>query len=443
MRFGRDIPAFGIRQIGRWVTITAMVAGTGSAAVGQIEVSEVALEVEASSASGVAVLEIGRDALSWDGAAQALVWQGDGALQLLEPETRAVIATLTSALVEFRGCSKVTLNFALDAGDSDVTVIVRTGQLAFPTIAADSAAGRASASFTLSDLNGDGAEMVGLGGGGRGAFRAYFNGQAPDGSLFAHLVAVMSISGGGSGSASQRDPLFGYRAVGSAVSDMSVEVAFTLSALDRLSASTSFDINPDPDDCGADADGDGLPDWLDGCPDDPGKSEPGDCGCGMADLDSDADGVADCNDNCPMSANADQADADGDGVGDACDDADEEADEGDGDDGAAEPVGESVVAEDEADAADDGQVGEAEDAEEVEGGAPSGWPTWLRSGGGAGSASDDDDAEDAETVAELMSGAGGLCGYGAVALLPLALAGLGGCKLGGRERGVRRGIGRR
>ncbi|MFL1013686.1 thrombospondin type 3 repeat-containing protein, partial [Flavisericum labens] len=56
----------------------------------------------------------------------------------------------------------------------------------------------------------------------------------------------------------------------------------------------------------ADADGDGIGDACDTCPNDP-------------DNDSDGDGVCGNIDNCPNNANADQADADGDGIGDACD----------------------------------------------------------------------------------------------------------------------------
>jgi hypothetical protein len=51
---------------------------------------------------------------------------------------------------------------------------------------------------------------------------------------------------------------------------------------------------------------------------DPGKTEPGICGCGLPDTDTDNDGYLLCNDNCPNTPN-DQTDTDGDGLGDACD----------------------------------------------------------------------------------------------------------------------------
>jgi len=48
-----------------------------------------------------------------------------------------------------------------------------------------------------------------------------------------------------------------------------------------------------------DSDGDEIPDCNDGCPDDPYKTAPGICGCGVPDTDSDGDGTPDCNDGCP------------------------------------------------------------------------------------------------------------------------------------------------
>jgi len=68
-----------------------------------------------------------------------------------------------------------------------------------------------------------------------------------------------------------------------------------------------------------DSDMDGAGDPCDGCPLDPNKIDPGQCGCGSTDPDSDGDTVADCIDNCPNDPNPNQADADGDGVGNACD----------------------------------------------------------------------------------------------------------------------------
>jgi hypothetical protein len=78
-----------------------------------------------------------------------------------------------------------------------------------------------------------------------------------------------------------------------------------------------------------DTDGDGTPDPFDGCPVDPQKSDPGDCGCGLPDIDSDGDGTADCTDQCPADPSkiapgdcgcgVPDIDTDGDGTGDCID----------------------------------------------------------------------------------------------------------------------------
>ncbi|MCC7292635.1 MAG: thrombospondin type 3 repeat-containing protein [Phycisphaerales bacterium] len=79
-----------------------------------------------------------------------------------------------------------------------------------------------------------------------------------------------------------------------------------------------------------DRDGDGTPDCVDGCPDDPGKTEPGVCGCGVPDTDTDGDGTADCNDGCPDDPNKTDAGICGCGVPDTDTDGDGTADCNDG-----------------------------------------------------------------------------------------------------------------
>ena len=95
---------------------------------------------------------------------------------------------------------------------------------------------------------------------------------------------------------------------------------------------TSEDCNHNnvPDECEPDSDNDGLIDACDGCPDDPLKTEPGICGCGIPDIDRDGDGVPECLDNCPNDPNKTEPgicgcgnpdiDSDSDGVLDCHDD---------------------------------------------------------------------------------------------------------------------------
>jgi hypothetical protein len=74
---------------------------------------------------------------------------------------------------------------------------------------------------------------------------------------------------------------------------------------------------PNPDQ--ANPDGDAFGSACEDCPDDEDKTEPGVCGCGVADVSADGDSILDCQDNCPNDANENQADTDDDDVGDACD----------------------------------------------------------------------------------------------------------------------------
>lgn len=99
------------------------------------------------------------------------------------------------------------------------------------------------------------------------------------------------------------------------------------------------DVCPGADDS-LDSDDDGTPDCADDCPDDAAKTDPGACGCGVADTDTDDDGTLDCDDGCPEDANKIEtgvcgcgqadADTDSDGTPDCNDGCPDDADKVDG-----------------------------------------------------------------------------------------------------------------
>jgi parallel beta-helix repeat protein len=104
---------------------------------------------------------------------------------------------------------------------------------------------------------------------------------------------------------------------------------FSLPYRQTMSCGDACDQCPDdpgktvPGGCGCgvpdvDSDGDGIPDCNDACPADRNKVLPGICGCGTPDIDTDGDAYFDCQDNCIGVAN-NQTDSDQDGLGDACD----------------------------------------------------------------------------------------------------------------------------
>ena len=112
---------------------------------------------------------------------------------------------------------------------------------------------------------------------------------------------------------------------------------------DQAAADTDLDGTPDdqetcdedpdktaPGICGCgvvddptDSDVDAVPDCVDGCPNDVTKTAAGACGCGMPDTDTDSDGTPDCNDGCPNDMGKQAAGACGCGTPDVDADSDE------------------------------------------------------------------------------------------------------------------------
>jgi hypothetical protein len=201
----------------------------------------------------------------WDAENQTFEWTLAEPVDLVDEMTQQWVASLIDATVFVRAAQvgEIELNIGVISGESLTTFVIGSPLLSFsPVIPADLAQGRADASLTVTDGLGDGAEVIGLGPPGSGAYRAYYSGYLEQGTRFSHLVGRIAVGGGGTATGSQADPAVGYRLVGAEVSDMSTEIAFTLTASDLAYAVTRCRF-PVPEPCFGDVNGDGLIDVED------------------------------------------------------------------------------------------------------------------------------------------------------------------------------------
>jgi hypothetical protein len=135
------------------------------------------------------------------------------------------------------------VTFGVMAGTSDTTFTLSSGLVSFAPIT--NARGRASASISLTDLNGNGATLTGLGSGGS-RYRANYNGAVPGGTAFTNLLTGTETAGSFA-SATFNDSTPGgpgFIPIAGTVTDMSAQYNFTLSANDSASGTSVFVIVP-------------------------------------------------------------------------------------------------------------------------------------------------------------------------------------------------------
>lgn len=154
-----------------------------------------------------------------------------------------MIATMRTCSVTVRQYPPRTLvNVALTAGDSATHFRVTGAQVNFPRISADLAQGRATASIGVQDMNNDGVQLFATGGVGAGAFVAQYNWVVPAGQTFTQLINGIEAGPGGTATATQNDPPANYRPLNAVVSNTAAWADFTLSAGDRASVNTRWDL---------------------------------------------------------------------------------------------------------------------------------------------------------------------------------------------------------
>lgn len=215
----------------------------GAVAAAQADLSPVAFRIEATNLSGTGSFEVPSTSLQYNPQTQTYTWAQMTPVDLLSG-TGQVIATLDQAALRYVEDPQINLSFAVRAGQTNTTFTIQSALLSFPAISP--ARGRASAALTVTDTNNNGATLSGLGTPGTGVYLAQYNGFVPSGTTFSSLIATVAAGPGGSNAASQNDPAAGYRAIGVPVTDMSAQIAFTLTAEDLGSGTTNFEIIPEP-----------------------------------------------------------------------------------------------------------------------------------------------------------------------------------------------------
>jgi hypothetical protein len=142
----------------------------------------------------------------------------------------------------------VNLNFAVQAGVNPTTFRIASALLSFPTLTNPDAV--ASAGFSVTDTNGNGVGLTGIGLTG-GGYLAQYNGFAgafptPLGTTFAELQQNLAAGPFGTNSQSEDHPLVGTQVIPATVNDISTLVSFSLSARDLASGTTTFSVVPEP-----------------------------------------------------------------------------------------------------------------------------------------------------------------------------------------------------
>ncbi|MBU0639367.1 MAG: PEP-CTERM sorting domain-containing protein [Planctomycetes bacterium] len=211
------------------------------------------IRFEASSSSGNGVLNLGpRDAWfsghkgyggQWDWFQMYLARPVD---IVVDGQPDQVLGTVKSMNLTYVNDPQVNLNFSVQAGAVDTTFTIASALLSFPTIT--SAEAVASAAFSVTDLNGTGVTLSGLGPQ-NGAFVAQYNGWAAMllGTTYADVIdEVKTTMPYGTNSVSIDVPEVGTNPIGDPVDDISSLIKFGLTANDLASGTTTFVVTPEP-----------------------------------------------------------------------------------------------------------------------------------------------------------------------------------------------------
>ena len=208
----------------------------------QADLPDVVFEITAEAGPLSVTVPILSEWFTYDQATQSWSWELPEAMDFVSGGT--LLGTLNEFGATLMQDPSLNLNFAVQAGPNPITFSIASALLSFPTIPEELAEGQASAAFSLTDNNLDGATLTGLGPGG-GAYLAQYNGYVPGGTTFAEGIFSM-YAPFGTVTAEFNQPPSGYLPIGVDVSDMSALISFELTASDQASGTSTYTIIPEP-----------------------------------------------------------------------------------------------------------------------------------------------------------------------------------------------------
>ena len=226
------------------VAVVCVLGLSGAAA--NADLPDVVLEISAE-ANGISkTVEIRSEWGSYDPVTHA--WTYDMPADLILYSGTTILGYVGALHIELLEDPEVNLTFSVQAGTQPTTFHVASSLITFPTIG--NPEGRASAGYTVTDFNGDGAALTGIGETG-GGYLAKYNGWAgdfpPGGTTFSEELPSITAGMFGSNSDDFEDPVGGgFRDISGSVSSISSLAYFQLTPRDLASGTSNFQVTPEP-----------------------------------------------------------------------------------------------------------------------------------------------------------------------------------------------------
>ena len=189
--------------------------------------------IQATSRLGTSTMTVDQSMLQEQaGRSGAMEWVLDHPVEFIG-NYGAEIATLSTASFLIVGAETVSLQYSVTSGALLTTFTVTSALNSFATI--DPAEATASAGISITDLDGDGADIFGEFP--SGSYQARYNG----GTIFDTLIS--DFSAGPYASSTSNESTGAFAMVG-AVDDMQTEFHFSLSANDQAAGTSIFVVQP-------------------------------------------------------------------------------------------------------------------------------------------------------------------------------------------------------